>query len=242
MVENPPRSDAELIDLAYPCALDAVGDIERRHIEERLAKADPAVRQAFSETVQRMHEVMARVAELDAQAPPPELESRILAALPDDGRAELPAVWQRRMRWVVPVAAAACLVIGGTVIADRIGAPPPGVPGAEQVHRQPDARTLTTPVTGGGTAVVEFSPQQRLAVLAFDGVATPPPGRVYQVWLVPPGAEPKPRSAGVLDGLPSATRPFVTAFDSGETLAITVEPPGGSPTPTTTPIAGVPLP
>ncbi|WP_433656405.1 anti-sigma factor [Nocardia sp. CA-128927] len=242
MAENPPRSDAELLDLAYPCALDAVGDIERRHIEERLAKADPAVQQAFSETVERMHEVMARVAELDAQVPPPELEARILAALPDDERAELPSAWQRRMRWVVPVAAAACLVIGGSVIANRIGEPPPAVPGAEQVHRQPDARTLTKPVTGGGAVVVEVSPQQRLAVVAFDGVAEPPSGRVYQVWLVPAGTEPTPRSAGVLDELPSASKPFVTAFDSGETLAVTVEPPGGSPGPTTDPIAGVPLP
>ncbi|MFD6160767.1 anti-sigma factor domain-containing protein [Nocardia sp. NPDC060256] len=242
MADIPPRSDAELLDLAYPCALDAVGDIERRHIEERLAKAEPAVRQAFSDTVERMHEVMARVAALDAQVPPPELEARILAALPDDGRADLPSAWQRRMRWVVPVAAAACLVIGGSVIADRIGDAPPGVPGAEQVHRQPDARTLTKPVTGGGTVVVEVSPQQRLAVVAFDGVAEPPSGREYQVWLLPTGTESKPRSAGVLDELPSATKPFVTAFDSGETLAVSVEPVGGSPTPTTSPITSVPLP
>ncbi|WP_405165699.1 anti-sigma factor [Nocardia sp. NBC_01499] len=239
MADTAPRPDAELLDLAYLCALDAVPEIERRHIEQRLAKADPAVRQEFSDTVARLHEVMARVASLDAQEPPPELEARILAALPD---AERPSVWQRRMRWVVPVAAAACLVIGGSVVADRIGTPPPAVPGAEQVHRQPDARTLTEPVTGGGTAVVEVSPQQRLAVLAFDGVAEPPSGRVYQVWLVPSGTESKPRSAGVLDELPSASRPFVTAFDAGEKLAVSVEPPGGSPAPTTTPITGVTLP
>ncbi|PXX54577.1 anti-sigma-K factor RskA [Nocardia tenerifensis] len=239
MAENPPRTDADLLDLAYACALDAVGDLERRHIEERLAKADPAVRQAFSDTVQRMHEVMARVAELDAQPPPPELESRILAALPVDERPVSP--WQRRTRWLVPAAAAACLVIGGTVVADRIGAPPPDVPGAEQVHRQPDARTLSGPVTGGGKAVVEVSPQQRLALLAFDGVSAPPSGRAYQVWLLPAGAESKPRSAGVLTELPSAAKPFVTAFEPGETLAVTVEPSGGSPGPTTTPITEVPL-
>ncbi|CAM4231032.1 anti-sigma factor [Nocardia ninae] len=241
MADNPPRSDAELLDLAYPCALDAVGEIERRRIEERLAAADPAVRQEFSDTVRRLREVMAQVAALDAQAPPPELEARILAALPDDGRARLPSAWQRRMRWVVPVAAAACLVIGGSVIADRIGSPPDGVPTAERIHRQPDSRTLTKPVAGGGTVMVEFSAQQRLAVVAFTGVAEPPSGRVYQVWLVPVGERPRPRSAGVLVELPSTAKPFVTTFDPGETLAVSVEPSGGSAAPTSPPIAGVPL-
>ncbi len=53
---------------------------------------------------------------------------------PDDG------VGRRAMR-----PAAACLVIGGAVVADRIGDAPSGPPSAEQVHRQPDARTVTGP-------------------------------------------------------------------------------------------------
>ncbi|AFU03900.1 anti-sigma factor [Nocardia brasiliensis] len=234
MAEVPPRSDAELLDLAYPCALDAVAEIERRHIEERLEAADPAVRQAFLDTVWRMREVMARVAALDAQEPPPELEARILAALPPDERSGPPARWSRRLRWAVPVAAAACLVIGGVVVADRINDTPSQVPSAEQT-----TRTLAGPVTGGGSLVVEISPQQRVARVAFDGVAQPPADHVYQVWLL---AGTQPRSAGVLAELPSATKPFVTAFAPGEQLAISVEPLGGSPAPTTSPIAGVVLP
>ncbi|WP_338763615.1 anti-sigma factor [Nocardia vulneris] len=233
MAEVPPRSDAELLDLAYPCALDAVAEIERRHIEERLEAADPAVRQAFLDTVWRMREVMARVAALDAQEPPPELEARILAALPDE-RTGPSAGWSRRMRWAVPVAAAACLVIGGVVVADRINDTPARVPSVEQT-----TRTLAGPVTGGGSLVVEISPQQRVARVAFDGVAQPPADHVYQVWLL---AGTQPRSAGVLAELPSTTKPFVTAFAPGEQLAISVEPLGGSPAPTTDPIAGVVLP
>ncbi|WP_069160099.1 anti-sigma factor [Nocardia altamirensis] len=232
MADTPPRSDAELLDLAYPCALDAVAEIERRHIEERLATADPAVRKAFSDTVWHLRDVMARVAALDATAPPPELEERILAALPDDGRVVRLSARKRRARWLVAAAAAVCLVIGGSVVADRV-ADSPSVD-------QPAAQTLTTPVTGGGTVVVEISPNQRLALMAFDGVAQPPPDHVYQVWLVPDGQQ--PRSVGVLAELPSAGRPFVTAFATGEKLAVSVEPTGGSPAPTTDPIAGVLLP
>ncbi|WP_378732067.1 anti-sigma factor domain-containing protein [Nocardia brasiliensis] len=238
MAETSPQSDAELLDLAYPCALDAVADIERRHIEQRLAAAEPAVRQAFSDTMWRLREVMARIAMLDAQPPPPELETRILAALPHDREDRSRST--RWTRWAVPVAATACLVIGGSIVADRISGPPPDVPGAEQVHRQPDTHTLTEPVTGGGTVVVEVSPRQRLAVVAFDGVSEPPPGQVYQVWLVESAAP--PRSVGLLTESPSAARPFVMGFDPGATLAVSVEPTSGSAAPTTTPIVGVPLP
>lgn len=231
MAEPLSRSDAELLDLAYPCALDAVAEIERRRIEQRLEAADPAVRQAFLDTVWRMREVMARVAVLDAREPPPELEARILAALPAQPRPRPAAQWTRR-RCAVTAAAAACVVLGGVMVADRTNDLPP-VSSADQA-----TRTLAGPVTGGGSVVVEVSPGLRVVRVVFDGVARPRVGQVYQVWLVPTGAA--PRSAGVLDEMPSVAKPFVATFTPGEQLAISVEPPGGSKAPTN-PIAGVPL-
>ncbi|MGO4612760.1 anti-sigma factor [Nocardia sp. 2YAB30] len=244
MVDTPPRSDAELLDLAYPCALDAVADIERRHIDARLAAADPAVRQEFSDTVWQLREVIGRLSVLDALAPPPELEARILSALPGTDPGAGPSVvhvspW-RRLRWAVPIAAVACLVLGGSVVAERLIGPAPSAPAVEQADGQRDVRTVQEPVAGGGSLMVEASLRLGRAVVAFDGVAPPPTDRVYQVWLVSSGGQ--PRSAGVLTDLPSATRPFVTPFQSGELLAVSVEPSGGSHAPSTDPIVGVLLP
>ncbi|MEV6321828.1 anti-sigma factor [Nocardia sp. NPDC051787] len=243
MVDTSPRADADLIDLAYPCALDAVADIERRHIDARLAAADPAVRQAFSDTVWQVREVMGRLAVLDEHAPPPELERRILAALPDRGTGR-PVTrlwsWRRPPRWTVAVAAAACLVLGATVVTTRFVGSPPSPTAANQVEVQPEVQTVRGSVAGGGLLVVDVSPELGRAVVVFDQVAPPPPGQVYQMWLV--GSDGQPRSVGVLSDTPSADRPFVTGFRSGELLAMSVEPAGGSDAPSAEPIVGVPLP
>ncbi|RJO69452.1 hypothetical protein D5S18_30285 [Nocardia panacis] len=80
MVERA-RPDSGLLDLAYPYALDAVAEIERRHIESRLAAADPNIRYAFLEIVRTTREVLARLAVLYETRPPSRLESRVMAAL-----------------------------------------------------------------------------------------------------------------------------------------------------------------
>jgi anti-sigma-K factor RskA len=71
------------------------------------------------------------------------------------------------------------------------------------------------------------------ATLYADAQALPS-GHTYQAWVIPPGG--KPISAGVF----SAGRKnidFATKAQNGDTLAISVEPSGGSPQPTTKPIA-----
>ncbi|MFE7741057.1 anti-sigma factor domain-containing protein [Nocardia sp. NPDC057455] len=243
MVDASPRLEADLIDLAYPCALDAVADIERRHIDARLAAADPDVRRAFSDTVWQVRDVMGRLAVLDESAPPPELERRILAALPDDpgGRRSIRRISTRRpLRWAVPIAAAASLLIGGGVLTAQFTGSPSDPAAADQVQVSPGVRTLNGSFAGGGALVVEALPELGRAVVVFDRVAPPPSGQVYQMWLV--GSDGQARSAGVLRDLPSADRPFVTGFRSGDLLAVSVEPDGGSATPSGDPIVGVTLP
>ncbi|MEU1994859.1 anti-sigma factor [Nocardia gamkensis] len=244
MVDASPRSDADLIDLAYPCALDAVADIERRHIDARLAAADPDVRRAFSDTVWQVRDVMGRLAVLDEFAPPPELERRILAALPDEPPG--PAVtrlsaWRRRpLRWAVPIAAVASLLFGASVLTAQFISSPSDPAAADQAQMHPGVRTVNGSFAGGGVLVVDASPELGRAVVVFDRVAPPPSGRVYQMWLV--GSDGQARSAGVLSDLPSTDRPFVTGFRSGEVLAVSVEPDGGSDVPSGDPIVGVTLP
>ncbi|MFD0361391.1 hypothetical protein ACFQZZ_08020 [Nocardia sp. GCM10030253] len=68
----------DLLDLAYPYALDAVDETERRHIEERVGNADAATAAAFTATVGDIHETLATITVLDESMPPPELAVRIL--------------------------------------------------------------------------------------------------------------------------------------------------------------------
>ncbi|MGK8491062.1 anti-sigma factor [Nocardia asiatica] len=243
MVDTAPRPDADLIDLAYPCALDAIADIERRHIDARLAAADPEVRREFSDTVWQMRDVLGRLAVLDELAPPPELEGRILAALPDrrEGRpvTRIPS-WRRSLHWAVPIAAAACLVVGASLVAVQFTGSSSDPVAASQVPAAPVERTVSGAFAGGGLLVVDASPELGRAVVVFDGVAPPPPGRVYQVWLVGSGGQ--PRSVGVLSDVPSTGRPLVTGFRPGEVLAVSIEPDGGSDAPSADPVVGVTLP
>jgi anti-sigma-K factor RskA len=85
-----------------------------------------------------------------------------------------------------------------------------------------------------------FSRERNAGMLVMNNVAPPKPGTVYQMWLV--GAQ-GPKSAGIMDA--AAVAPSTTAVlpDLGDskTLAFTVEPSGGSTSPTTPIFAALPL-
>ncbi|MDE1669473.1 RskA family anti-sigma factor [Nocardia gipuzkoensis] len=74
---------AELLDLAYPYAMDAVAEIERRRIENRLARADSGTAAAFAGAVRGIRETLAALSAAGAVEPPPTLESKILRAIED---------------------------------------------------------------------------------------------------------------------------------------------------------------
>jgi hypothetical protein len=83
----------------------------------------------------------------------------------------------------------------------------------------------------GATGVLVEDPAGRPPILVVANMPDPPPGRTYQAWVITAGT---PSDAGVLE--PTAgdrqvlrlTRPL----DGGDTVALTVEPAGGSPSPT----------
>ncbi|WP_067545910.1 anti-sigma factor [Nocardia crassostreae] len=125
----------------------------------------------------------------------------------------------------------------GFLLVHRDSPPPVQPPSAVRIDRQADARTRTVPMTGGGELVVRTSASLSAVAIEFAGVPALPVDRSYQVWLVPLGGTPV--SAAVLSAVPE--RPLTLAFVADDTLALTVEPAGGSPQPTTTPIAALHL-
>ena len=74
------------------------------------------------------------------------------------------------------------------------------------------------------------------AVITTSGMPAASSGKIYQLWVISAGGA---RSAGLMSGGTSGATSPVLADDvkSGDSLAITVEPAGGSSRPTTAPVA-----
>ena len=105
----------------------------------------------------------------------------------------------------------------------------------------PDLRTGVGKVTGGGYVTVVDSRQLDRAAITLTGLADPPAGKAYQLWMIAPGTV---RSGGVVPaGAENSTTPIL-ADGLGKTVsvAVTVEPARGSVQPTSTPILLMPMP
>jgi hypothetical protein len=107
-----------------------------------------------------------------------------------------------------------------------------------RVVQAPDARLETMWTSAGGTVTVVFSGQQRAAVVTTAGMAAPPAGRVYQLWVMSPAGA---RSAGLLTQPGQTNQVLASGVRPDDRIGITVEPAGGTSRPTTTPVVAVPL-
>ncbi|UGT44954.1 anti-sigma factor [Nocardia yamanashiensis] len=238
-------ADSDLLEHAYPYALDALTASDRAHLESLLDRAEPAQADSFRRTVRDIRDTLADLTVLDAHDAPPDLESRIQHALDRQlgTTAPAPVTPLRRIPpralGLAAAALVAILALAGVAVINAARQPDSTTITAQQVLTHGDARSAATPVTGGGTASLVFSPELDAAVVTFDAVPTAPQGQTYQLWLIPEGGQ--PRSAGVLPALPTARTPLLVPLDSARTLALSVEPDGGSAQPTTTPIAAVTL-
>jgi hypothetical protein len=227
----------DLLVLATPYALYAMSEAEITDVDRRVAAAPPDVAQAFAEEVREVREAMAVISAATAVEPPQQLRDSLLAEV-----RPAQVVPLRRKRWQTAVlAAAAALVIGlGALGVGMALRPAPTESTVAQVFDAPDVRTITGDIPGGGTATVVFSREKDAGVLVMNNVTPPKTGTVYQMWLI--GAK-GPESAGTMDATavaPSTTAVLPNLGDS-TTLAFTIEPPGGSQQPTSTPFAQLSL-
>ena len=86
-----------------------------------------------------------------------------------------------------------------------------------------------------GTVYLDPDPAGGGGIVTFQGLAQPPSGQVYQIWTIV-GGEPAPGPTFVPDAEGNAIVQIGKAAVSAEQMAITIEPSGGSKTPTTSPI------
>lgn len=187
----------------------------------------------------REHRTEAESAAESAAEPVPAAESAS-AFRPVESRA--------RTRWftrpvavLTAVAAAAALVIGGVVVTNQIADQAFQQAQAEQldaITTAGDTRELTAEVAGGGTATLVWSNELGSAALMVDGIAPLPDSKTYQLWYIDENGA---RPAGVFDVGNSGTswRVLDGAMHAGDSIGLTVEPAGGSQTPSTKPVVQI---
>ncbi|HET7665735.1 MAG TPA: anti-sigma factor [Mycobacterium sp.] len=232
-------NDLDLIALATPYALHAVPEAELADIERRVAAAPPDVAAAFADEVRAVRETMAVVSATTAVEPPSQLRDRLLTEVSGD---PVRVLSRRIKRWqTIGLAAAAAVIIGLGALGVGIALQPKPTPStAEQVFAAPDVQTVSGEIPTGGTATVVFSRERNAGVLVMNNVAPPKPGTVYQMWLID---DKGPHSAGTMDAktVAPSTTAVLPALGDSQTLAFTVEPPGGSTQPTSAPFAKLAL-
>lgn len=141
-------------------------------------------------------------------------------------------------RWVAAAAAAAAIVLGGVVWHPwDAGRPrtPVSASAQQQVLQARDARTYTD----RSTTVVR-SASLRKAVVKVT-LPPPPAGKVYELWLQRPDGHMV--KAGLIPDVSRARDGVLLEGDAASATGagITVEPAGGSDSPTTVPVALVPF-
>jgi anti-sigma-K factor RskA len=139
--------------------------------------------------------------------------------------------------WLVGVAAAALIALGGVGVGAYVANQNDPL---NQVLQAGDVRQATVNVTGGGTATVSVSPSKDAIVVKMNDVPAPPAGKVYQMWLIPKDGS-APVSQGLMDAEALSKPAVVKGISTAAALGITVEPTGGSASPTMPTVAAAPL-
>ncbi|MFJ4026492.1 anti-sigma factor domain-containing protein [Paenarthrobacter sp. NPDC089989] len=139
--------------------------------------------------------------------------------------------------WIVGAAAAAAIAVAGVGVGAYVSAQNDPI---NQVLQAQDVQKKTADVPGGGTATISASSAKDSFVVLMNGVAPAPSGKVYQLWTLPKdGSAPVPQ--GTMDAESLSKPAVVKGLSSASSVAITVEPTGGSKEPTSAPVLVVPL-
>jgi anti-sigma-K factor RskA len=227
--------DIHALSGAY--AVDALDAEERVHFEAHLASCESC--RAEVAELREASALLPGTAEVD---PPAALRDRVLAdiakvrPLPP----ETPVVHRlplRRRLTTALVAAAVLAVAGvGTVVwHEATTGTSQGPSVADRVLRASDARRVNVDLPNGASATVIRSISEGRAVLVTRDMPAPPSHRVYELWLQTPAGVMVP--AGTMDQAGSRTIVLQGDATTATAAGITVEPEGGSDSPTSDPIA-----
>ena len=161
-----------------------------------------------------------------------------------------PAETKAQARWfarpataLAAVAAAVALIVAGGVVADSIGRTSLQETSfvaqqADQlasINAASDSQRRVSTVAGGATATFMWSGQLGASVVIVDGLEQLPAHQVYELWYIDSAGA---RPAGLMYASENGTtwRVLEGEMAPGDGVGVTIEPEGGSDTPTTEPI------
>ena len=232
--------DDDVAGLAGLYALDALEGPDLDRFEAYLASHPDARAE-----VDGFRDTAARLAVTSSSVPPAGLRDQVLGSISavrqEPPRLDVERARRRRAlgRRVAGVAAALLLVVAAGFAGYALGVEggsSGGSSGGEvaegvtELLANGDAVVLDLAGDAGLSARLVYSPSEKGAVVLADDLPGAPDGQTYELWTVRDGAA---TSVGLFDAADGRVR---TTLDGeilpGDTVAVTVEPEGGSATPT----------
>jgi anti-sigma-K factor RskA len=156
------------------------------------------------------------------QVPPARVWRRIRRTI--EGGTQRRSFWRGLGVWQTATAAVAAALVAVVVWWQVVPTP---------VSPVPADIAVVTSKAGKPVWVVSLSPNTRTLTINATGHAAPPSGKAYELWMLP-GHNAKPVSLGLLPAGGKSRRKLTAAqtraLASAKAVAVSVEPPGGSPT------------
>jgi len=137
------------------------------------------------------------------------------------------------------VAAAIALIVGGGVVANVVSDANFQQAQTEQyvsITAASDMQTAEAVVASGGFAKLVWSEELGQSALVVNGLEALPDNKVYELWYI--DGEGNATAAGLFDH-DDSWRVLEGEMQAGDTVGVTIEPNGGSTSPTTDPIIAI---
>lgn len=250
---TPRKHDVASLSGAY--ALHALNDDETKAFEAHMAESE----ETRNEVTELTDTAVLLGLAVDPETPPaslkasimaqlattPQLEREPVAVVPLDARFSTKAEAKAQARWfqrpvnaIIGVAAAVALIVGGGVAVNAISTNVTQQAAASQfaaIQAADDATSIKGSVAGGGQATLVYAASLKTSALIVKGMNALPSDRVYELWYIDAkGARPAGTFTVGPDG--KMWQVLEGTMNHGDTVGVTVEPHGGSTTPTTDPV------
>ena len=230
MSEGPELSEAEAFAAEH--ALGVLSSAERRAAEQRMAE-DPA----FAALVESWRERLQPMADaIHPIAPPDGVWAAVLRSLPANDNVTVMRPSAAGLRfWRGATAGALALAAASMALTLYVGGRVPGATVAPVQAPQQGQLLDASLVSQSGAPVplfvAAYDPQRKALIVTSLVTKTNDPAHVHELWVIPSDGKPRPLGIikpGTTQAMPMPEK-YLPSLAEGSALAVSVEPPGGSP-------------